>query len=543
MRKQVACAALLAVGALLVTGGEASASSHREAPFITKNPKVDNTDFYMFRSYEPGRDGFVTLIANFQPLQDAFGGPNYFTMDPDALYEIHVDNTGDGVEDITFQFRFSNALGGAGAAGINLPIGAAGAQKQVNIPFLYANVGNPPTPITVANQANFRHVNETYSVGVVRGARRAAAAQAVTHTGTPGAGAVFVKPLDYVGQKTFGDYAEYINYANAHMYGSAAGTTVAIPGCATPGSRVFVGQRQEGFAVNLGAIFDLVNAPLDATGLLEPNGGVDNLYAGVGNKNVTSIALEIPIACLKGAGDVIAGWSTASVRQARVINPKATYARPSREGGAWAQVSRLGSPLVNEVVIGLKDKDKFNSSEPKDDAQFADYVTHPTFPAVVEALFGSANAPAPTVFPRADIVAAFLSGVPGVNAFAGANPKLFEALRLNVTLPATPAGNQFTGGGRGLGAAGCFKPGANPAVDNKVLDTGLGTCDPGGFPNGRRPGDDVVDIVMRVAMGYLLNTTAAPASDAPLGDGIQQNPGQFAAVFPYLNVPNRGAGQ
>lgn len=544
MRKQVACAALLAVGALLVTGGEASASSHREAPFITKNPKVDNTDFYMFRSYEPGRDGFVTLIANFQPLQDAFGGPNYFTMDPDALYEIHIDNTGDGVEDITFQFRFSNALGGAGAAGINLDIGAAGAKKSVNIPFLYANVGvgdgNPPPQITVANQDNFRHVNERYTVGVVKGPRRAAAAKPITHAGGPGGnGASFVKPLDYVGFKTLGDYNSYINYSAAHSYGQAAGSTVTVPDCATPGSRVFVGQRQEGFAVNIGAIFDLVNAPVAA--LTDANGGVDNLYAGVGNKNVTTIALEIPIACLKGAGDVIAGWSSASVRQARVINPKATYARPSREGGAWAQVSRLGSPLVNEVVIGLKDKDKFNSSEPKDDAQFADYVTHPTFPAIVEAILGSATVPAPTAFPRADIVAAFLSGVPGVNAFPGANPKLFEALRLNVALPATPAGNQFTGGGRGLGAAGCFKPGANPAVDNKVLDTALGTCDPGGFPNGRRPGDDVVDIIMRVAMGYLLNTTAAPAADAPLGDGIQQNPGQFAAVFPYLNVPNAGS--
>lgn len=540
MRLRVACAALIAAGALLLPGEEAEASSHREAPFITRMPKVDNTDFYMFRSYEAGRDAFVTIIANFQPLQDAFGGPNYFSMDPDALYEIHVDNTGDGVEDITFQFRFSNALAGAGNAGINLPIGAAGAQKQINIPFLYANVGNPPTPIDINNQANFRHVNETYTVGVVRGPRRAAAAQGITHAGAPGAGATFVKPLDYVGQKTLGDYLPYINYANAHIYGNA-GNAVTIPGCATAGSKIFVGQRQEGFAVNLGPIFDLVNAPLSPAGLLHPQGGVDNLYAGVGNKNVTTIAVEVPIACLKGASDVIAGWSTASVRQARVINPKATYARPSREGGAWAQVSRLGAPLVNEVVIGLKDKDKFNSSEPKDDAQFADYVTHPSFPAVVEALFGSANAPAPTLFPRADIVAAFLTGVAGVNAFPGANPKPFEALRLNVALPPTPAANQFTGGGRGLGAAGCFKNGANPAVDNKVLDTALGTCDPAGFPNGRRPGDDVVDIIMRVAMGYLLNTTAAPASDAPLGDGIQQNPGQFAEAFPYLNVPNRGA--
>jgi hypothetical protein len=554
----------LAVGALLfLSTSDAVASSHREAPFITKMPKVDNTDFYMFRSYEPGRDGFVTLIANFQPLQDSYGGPNYFSMDPEAIYEIHLDNSGDAVEDVTFQFQFSNALSGAGGSGIALAIGAEGAKKDINIPLLFANVnGGAAGGVTPFATTTPRHVNETYGIKVIRGNRRTGTAADITHTGGPGGnGAIFVKPLDYVGLKTFGEGTpgqNYDAYANQHIYGD-----VAVPGCATAGTRVFVGQRRESFAVNLGAIFDLINAPLDATGLLHPQGGSADLYAAgtraVALKNVTTIAIEVPIACIKGAGDVVGGWASASVRQARVINPQATYERPSREGGAWAQVSRLGMPLVNEVVIGLKDKDRFNSSEPKDDAQYADYVTHPSLPAIVEAVFGSANAPAPTVFPRADLVTVFLDGIPGVNKFPGA-PKLAEMLRLNVALPAIPVAQQFRGNvggggaGRGLGAAGCFVPDANTA-NPKVLDASAGnivngttgTCDPAGFPNGRRPGDDVVDIALRVVMGYLLTSgsnPAAPAGDAPLGDGLAQVPtaGQFAATFPYLYFPNAGAG-
>jgi hypothetical protein len=501
----------------------AQASSHREAPFITKMPKVDNTDFYMFRSYEADRTEFVTLIANFIPLEHSYGGPNYFAMDPDALYEIHLDNTGDAQEDVTFQFRFNNALNDAtGNTGFALPIGPAGAKKNVSIPLITGQ------PITDANDPFGGLKRE---VKVVRGNRRTGMAQAVTKTTGPG-GATFVKPIDYMGTKSLGDTAAYEAYANAHIY------NVNIPGCTAPAgksARVFVGQRQEGFAVLLGNIFDLVNAPLGA--LTDPSLDVPNP---IGKMNVTSIAVEVPISCLKGASDMVGGWSTASVRQARVINPQATYGRPAREGGAWAQVSRLGSPLVNEVVIGIKDKDRFNSSEPKDDGQFADYVTHPTLPALIEVLFGSANAPAPTLFPRADLVAAFLTGVPNVNKFPGASATA-EMLRLNVALPARASQFRAAGAtGGGLGAAGCFKPGPT-AADGKVLDTALPTCDPAGFPNGRRPGDDVVDIALRVAMGYLLAPNQAGAADAPLGDAVQQHDGQFQTVFPYLNTPNAGA--
>ena len=524
--------------------GIAEASSHREAPFITKMPKVDGTDLYAFRSYETGKASNVTIIANYQPLQDAYGGPNYFSMDPEAIYEIHIDNTGDGKEDWTLQFKFNNALGGAGGVGINLQIGAAGAKKAVNIPFINANLGtnNQPPAITAANQNDYRHVNETFTVKWIKGNRRTGTVADVTHTAGPGPNAMtFVKPLDFIGLKSWGKempggnpYGDYAAYADAHIY------PIAIPGCATPG-KLFVGQRHEQFAILLGNIFDLVNAT--AAQLTDNNGGPGGNGSNntLGEKNVTSLAVELPIACIKGAApndQVIGTWTTASVRQARVINPDATFAKPSREGGAWAQVSRLGMPLVNEVVIGLKDKDKFNSSEPFNDAKnFADYVTNPTLPAVLEALFGP-TVKAPTKFPRVDLLAAFLTGVAGVNAFP-ANPANgpTEMLRLNIgAIPPTVSANQNR-----LGAALCFVDDAAAGAVTRKVDTANGGCDPAGFPNGRRPGDDVVDVALRVSMGYLLNKDADAASrNVPLGDYVPQEQ-TISTVFPYLDTPFPGA--
>ncbi|MDY7228181.1 DUF4331 domain-containing protein [Hyalangium rubrum] len=499
-------ASALTLAAALGAAPAADASSHREAPFISKMPKVDATDFYMFRSYEPGREAYVTLIANYLPLQDAYGGPNYFVLDPDALYEIHIDNNGDAVEDLTFQFRFTNALNGQNS--ISLPIGPASNQRTVSVPFF--NVGK-----VTATDRSALNVQESYTVKLVRGTRRAGTAADVTNAS--GNAATFVKPVDYIGTKTFGTATEYEAYARAHLY------EVTVPGC-TGTSKLFVGQRREPFAVNLGPVFDLVNAP---PSVITDAGARDAVPNPLENKNITTIALEVPIACLKaGTHDVIGGWTTASVRQARALNPTASYDKPSRTGGAWTQVSRLGMPLVNEVVIGIKDKDRFNASEPKNDGQFADYVTHPTLPAVLELLFGSAGVRAPTVFPRADLVAAFLTGVPNVNA--NGSPAA-EMQRLNTALPATPRATQ-----NNLGAAACF-------VNGQLTLTNPG-CDPAGFPNGRRPGDDVVDVALRVAMGYLLATDEqAPARNVPFHDAVLQDASQFDNAFPYLKTPKAGA--
>ncbi len=482
MKLRSLATALVAAAVASLPGLNPEASSHREAPYITEMPKVDGTDFYMFRSYESGRDAYVTLIANYLPLQSPYGGPNYFTMDPEALYEIHVDNNGDAREDITFQFRFRNELKNQ-----TLTIGG----KSVAIPLI--NVGPAVTGTTLG-----LNVTESYTVTVVRGDRRKGSHASVTNAAT---GAVeFVKPADNIGNKTIADYAAY---AAGHVY------NIAIPGCATPG-RLFVGQRKEPFVVNLGEIFDLVN-----TNPLGPMNGETNI---IDDANITSLILEVAANCLtNGSEPVIGAWTTASVRQARLVRPAPSFDKPALEGGPWAQVSRLGMPLVNEVVIGLKDKDRFNHSQPRNDAQFADYVTHPTFPALIQALFPIAQAP--TNFPRNDLVTAFLTGVPGVNQ--PANVVASEMLRLNTTIPVTAKGAQ-----NNLGVIG---------------------GDAAGFPNGRRPGDDVVDVALRVVMGKLCKLSIgcvpgdAPAGDAALTDGAFVSDADFDATFPYLKTPLPGS--
>jgi hypothetical protein len=471
----------------------AQASSHREAPFITKSPKVDATDFYMFRSYEPGREGFVTLIANYVPLQDPQAGPNYFAMDPDALYEIHVDNNGDAKEDISFQFRFQNTN-----KDTQLTVGG----KSVSIP-LVVNGGAIASP----NAAGL-NVRETYTVNVVRGDRRSGKREVVTNAS--GGGATFDKPIDNIGNKSIPNYPAY---AAQHVY------SVNIPGCSTP-ARLFVGQRKDPFVVNLGETFDLINIKYPAT---EFNAGAEKAAKDdLAGKNITSIELEVASSCLTAGSDpVIGGWTTASMRQARLLNPAPGMNGASKEGGAWTQVSRLGAPLVNEVVIGLKDKDRFNSSKPSGDAQFATYVTNPTLPALVEILYGKAGAKAPTNFPRNDLVAAFLTGVKGLNQPANVTPS--EMLRLNTSIA--------------------------PAAKGAQKRLGVIDGDNAGFPNGRRPGDDVVDIALRVVMGKLctLNLGCAPA-DAPAGglhftDGAYLDDSVFPAAFPYLNSPIAGSPQ
>lgn len=522
----------LVLGALaaLSATGTAKASSHREAPFIAKNPKTDGTDLYVFRSYELGREQYVTLLANYQPLQGAYGGPNFFSMDDQALYEIEIDNVGDGNEHLTFQFQFNDDLPNSGT-GLTLNVPADGG-PAVAVPFL--NLG----PVTAANQAATTNRNETYTVTLVTGNRRTGTAAPVT--AAAGGGTSFQRPVDYIGPTSLGNAAAYETYARSFI------TDVAIPGCTPPAGtnpRVWVGQRAEPFAVNLGIVFDLLGAPASAGTLTGGNAGASSGGANpIGGYNVTTIALEVPIACLATATQsVIGAWTTASVRQARVINPTGSYAKPTKEGGAWAQVSRLGMPLVNELVIGLKDKDTFNSSSPSGDAQFAQYVTNPTLPAAIEALFGP-TVPAPKLYPRTDLEAVFLTGVTGVNA----NGSTAEMIRLNTALPVTYATGEAIGdagtkaGQTSLGAAACFVNGA--------LTLGNAGCDPAGFPNGRRPGDDVVDVALRVVMGYLIpgagtgagSTGVAPVGDVPWTDAVLVNDTMFATKFPYFNTPNGG---
>ena len=479
-------ATMVAMGLCMgILGDNANAASHREAPFIATQPKVDGTDFYLFRSYEAGRGNFVTLVADYIPLQEPGGGPNYYTMDPDALFEIHIDNDGDAREDITFQFRFSNNLQ-------NVALGVGG--KQVAIPLRQAG------PITAGDSTKLNET-ETYTVDVVRGWRRS---HRTSVTNASGGGTKFTKPVDYIGQKTLPAYEAY---AAQYVY------NINIPGCNTPG-RMFVGQRKDPFVVALGRTFDLIN--------LNPLGANNVNKDDLAGKNVTSIELEVATSCLTAGDPVIGGWTTASLRQGRLLvpDPRSGNDKAQKTGGAWTQVSRLGMPLVNEVVIGLKDKDKFNNSKPQNDGQFADYVTNPTLPALIESLFG---APAPTNFPRKDLIATFLTGVKGLNQPAHVTAS--EMLRLNTSIAPTEAGHQ--------------------------ANLGVIAGDNAGYPNGRRPGDDVTDISLRVVMGVLctLNQPTvfgcipadAPAGSAALTDGATVNAGNFDATFPYLKTPLAGA--
>jgi len=472
----------------------AHGSSHREAPFIATQPQLDATDFYMFRSYEPGRQDYVTIVADYLPLQDPYGGPNYFKLDPNALYEIHISNDGGARENLTFQFRFQNTLDDN-----QLLIGG----KKVSIPIVQNGSDDVSTPASSA-----LNVHETYTLDVIRGPRRTGTREPVVNAAS--GGTTFDKPVDNIGEKTISNYEAY---ASKHIW------TIKVPGCAGTG-RVFVGQRKDPFVVNLGEVFDLINIKFPATELRK---GAEHAVADVlADANVTSMILELPIACLtEGNGPIVGGWTTASVPANRTVSP----APPSgldgtAQTGDYVQVSRLGAPLVNEVVIGLKDKNRFNASEPKDDGQFADYVTNPTLPALVEILFGDLGVKAPTNFPRTDLIAAFLTGVDGLNKPAGV--AVSEMLRLNTAIAPTAAVKQSR-----LGVLG---------------------GDNAGFPNGRRPGDDVVDIELRVAMGVLctLAIGGCTPADAPAGtlhytDGAFINSSFFANKYPYLRSPLPGS--
>ncbi|MEL6915792.1 MAG: DUF4331 domain-containing protein [Pseudomonadota bacterium] len=523
--------------AVVLAASSVTASSHREAPGITELPKVDATDFYMFRSYDPAAPDSVTFIANYQPLQAPYGGPNYFTMDADAIYEIHIDTDGDAIEDVTYQFDFTNSL--SGGTGVALPVGPTGETVDVAIPL--RNAG----PIS-AGDTSLINEFESYTVRQILGDRRAGFDAGTQLTIAGSSETSFTKPIDNIGSKSLPDYEAY---ANSFIY------DVDVPGCASTG-RVFVGQREEAFAVNLGSVFDLINlVPIQgADNGVYPQYNVGaNAFAGgitqdranddlVDLFNVTSIALELPIECVTGSGNgVIGGWTTASLPQAKLFDPSPTYEGTANYGGAYVQVARLSNPLVNEVVIGLPDKDLFNAAEPTQDGALATYVTNPTLPELIELLFGGvAGLPdelAPNNFPRNDLVAAFLTGFPGFNQQATVTGS--EMMRLNTAIPATPV------------------------ADQNVF--GLVAEDLAGFPNGRRPADDTVDIALRVVMGALchpvplgqelsgdpaandnINLGLCAEEDAPVGtaaftDGAPILPTELQSTFPYLNTPLGGS--
>lgn len=484
--KPFAAAALLAAFAGLAL--PANASSHAEAPFVKELPKVDATDFYMFNSYEPGREDFVTIVANYYPLQDPYGGPNYFMMDPDAIYQIHIDNNGDAREDITFTFRFQNTN-----QDVSLNIGGV----LVPIPLINAGAIGPRSGDNAA-----LNVRESYTCSVTYGPRDTGVTSDVIH-GKTGAKS-FRKPVDYIGEKSIPNYEAY---AADHIF------PIAFADARFRG-KMFVGQRKDSFVVNLGETFDLVN--------LNPLGPETGKRDSLDDKNVTSFILELPKKFLSPGGrGIIGGWTSASMRRHRTLLNSPTFSKPSVETGDFVQVSRLSMPLVNELVIGLRDKDKFNASEPRNDGQFLTYVTNPTLPALLQILFGVT----PPSLPRNDLVSVFLTGVEGLNKPANVTPG--EMMRLNLNT------NPNAGG---------------IPISRRGSQSRLGVIggDLQGYPNGRRPGDDVVDISLRVVMGRLYPDAGVPGGNAPSGallytDGASVSDQNFDNVFPYLRTPIPGS--
>lgn len=510
----------LALGSLcLTTAVFTQASSHREAPFITETPKVDNTDVYLFRSYEGvasdgtgGRSEFVTLLANFQPFQAPWGGPNYYSMDENAVYDIHVDNNGDARADMTFRFQFDNEYRRFKVDGI-----PAEDKKELNaIPIINNGV------ITKPADENLNRL-ERYTISVIRNQNRNRGNRTDNFVTDAMTGeSSFLKPVDYIGRKSLPDYD---SYARQHIY------DVVIPGCEAQGARAFVGQRSEAFYINVGEIFDLlkpnVNEP-PATFAGLPRDGAQNV---TDVNNVTTLALEVPIDCLVADDPVIGAWASASVPQVRVVDPTPSLDDPALQVGAYTQVSRLANPLVNEVVIGLPDKNLYNASEPVNDVtNFGDYVLFPTLPVIANALFGI---PVPDT-PRNDLVQVFITGVPNLNRPANINPDTLagggDLLRLNTAIPPAPM----------------------PDVGNLgVLD-----CELAGYPNGRRPVDDVVDIALTVVEGALLegggplqlqfcDTSGERPEVVNAGrvitDGTTGSKVLFMNEFPYLATPLEGS--
>lgn len=431
---------------------QAQASSHREAPAISQDPAADNTDTYIFRS--PDSPGTITLVANFYPYEGPAGGPNFYRFGDNVVYEFHIDNDGDARDEITYQFRFRTTI----------------LNKNT---FLY-NTGTLNDPNTYANWT----LRQTYNVSRV-----------ISGLGSTQIGKNLETPPSYVGTHSISSYAPL---RNAAIYTIDSNI------------KVFAGQRADPFFGDVGSIFDLLTI----------RGGIPAGFSSGGHNsfayyNVQTIALQVPINkltachCVPSSGDfhndVIGFWASAS--------------RRNLDNAGLTQVSRLGLPLVNEVVIPMSMKDKFNATKPLNDvANFAGPVVNPELANLLHALYGLSIPPTP----RLDLVEVLLKGVPGLNRPSGVVAS--DMLRLNVTTP----------------------------LCSSCSNLGVIAGDVQGFPNGRRLNDDVIDISERVVAGILNNNCGSPpcswqqSPNTILGDGVNGPTVAPMATFPYVHDPYDG---
>jgi hypothetical protein len=462
-----ATVAALAAGSLAVTG--AFSSSHREAPKILADPTADNTDVYAFTAKDA--PGSLTVVANWIPLEEPAGGPNFGKLDPRARYYVKIDNTGDGVEDVAYRWQFKSKF------------------RNPNS-FLYA----APTVTSVDDpDINFVQTYDLWKDSYSHGHRTRS--KRIAHN-------VPVAP-DNVGPKTIPNYDPVWLGAVAPVKG---------------GGKTFVGPADDPFFVDLGTIFDGIN--IDAPG--RPNIGLGNQGGGkddVSSYNTHSFALQVPeaevtrdhkpVADAKSSNAVVGVWATTERRQMKVIrlHRKVHGRHVKRYKPRWTQVSRLGNPLINEVIIPIGAKDKFNRTSPADDAaNFGKYALAPEPARLLNALFKLGVKETN----RTDIVQALLTGVPGLTQI-GAKPAAADTLKLNLGVPPATTENRF----------------------------GVLGGDLAGFPNGRRLADDVTDIELRVIAGALLPANQG-GKQIPLGDGVDRNDRPFRSSFPYVASANSG---
>ncbi|MEJ7848040.1 MAG: DUF4331 domain-containing protein [Pyrinomonadaceae bacterium] len=503
----------------LPEGPTVQASSHREAPLISGDPGADNTDVYAFIS--PDRPNTVTLLANFIPSEDPASGPNFFKFDDSVLYQIRFDNDGDGLLDLAIQYRFRTVVGNGDT-------------------FLYNTGTIDSLSDPDWNVKQFMDVSALIQQGGVF-------STFVLGTNLP-------TPPVNIGPRSTPNYETNLAQASISTVPTGVGDI-----------KLFAGQREEGFYVDLGSIFDLVGLrPFNAAHRLPlpTSNGVDALAG----KNVHTIGIQIPTQLLTRTGALPTGptdptaiigvYSTASRPGTRVLNINGTKtedltancgANGSMGGlapsAACVQISRQGNPLFNELFIPIgtsptvseNDKDLYNAQLPASDVNRIDFVrgtpARPVEPVNLINFFYPPVLDAPTSG-RNDLVRVYLTGVPGATRFpfvadpndptAGPGSAPAEYIRLNTAVPATAPGS--------------------------VNRLGVIGGDLGGYPNGRRVGDDVVDITLRVAAGVLLpgNSCAggtANCNQAPnnlLGDGVNQNDRAFRTSFPYLAMPYDG---
>ncbi|MGH9155652.1 MAG: DUF4331 domain-containing protein [Acidimicrobiales bacterium] len=470
-----ACTAASALGLAGATGDPAIASSHREAPLISQDPVADNTDVYLFR--DPTDPSMVTIIANWIGLEQPASGPNFTRFGDDVLYEIHVDNDHDVVPDITYQFRFRTTV------------------RNPNT-FLYNT-----QQLTSPDDAD-RNVVQTYSV------RRLNKDGSSTMLATD----VLTPPANVGPRSVPGDYE----------------ATLAQPAVTNlaGGGRVFAGPRKDAFYVDLGSVFDLLGVrPAPFNTLHAVDQPAEPARDGLADKNVHTIALQVPITSVTRTGatptvvdskdSVIGVYASSSRRSVRILQPDGSA---PRNAGRWIQVSRLAVPLVNEVLIPLGLKDRWNAVDPRDDAQFFSYILDPEPATLIAALYDEAYTDKATKVPpggltnRPDLVKLLTGQLIGLSA-ANALPPA-DLLRINLAV-APDTGDPNSASGR-LGA----------------LDG-----DAAGFPNGRRLRDDVVDIELRVLAGLLLGAPYNDGANPLLSDGVNASDRPYLRVFPYQASP------